>query len=72
MKYSTRVSGAVHIMIALNPTGSLTSTKMAESIQTNPGCIRQLISLTQVQTAHHHKKLFETVSDKATFRHHVA
>ncbi len=47
MKYSTKVSDAVHIMafIALNPAGSLTSEKIAESIRTNPGCVRQLMSL---------------------------
>lgn len=46
MKYSTRVSDAVHILafIVLNPKGSLSSSSIAESIHTNPGCVRQLMS----------------------------
>ena len=46
MKYSTKVSDAVHILafIVLNPKGSLSSDSIAESIHTNPGCIRQLMS----------------------------
>ena len=46
MKYSTKVSDAVHIMIyiILDPADSLTSSKIAESIKTNPGCVRQLMS----------------------------
>lgn len=46
MKYSTRVSDAVHIMafIVLNPKDSLSSGSIAESIHTNPGCVRQLMS----------------------------
>lgn len=46
MKYSTKVSDAVHIMafIVLNPAGSLTSSKIAESIKTNPAYVRQLMS----------------------------
>ena len=38
MKYSTKVSDAVHILafIQLNPTGSLSSSSIAESIRTNP------------------------------------
>ena len=46
MKYSTKVSDAVHILafIQLNPTGSLSSSSIAESIRTNPGCVRQLMS----------------------------
>lgn len=46
MKYSTRLSDAVHILafIALNPTGSLSSNSIAESLHTNPGCVRQLMS----------------------------
>ena len=46
MKYSTRLSDAVHILafIALNPNGSLSSSSIAESIHTNPGCVRQLMS----------------------------
>ena len=41
MKYSTRLSDAVHILafIALNPNGSLSSSSIAESIHTNPGCV---------------------------------
>ena len=46
MKYSTRLSDAVHILafIALNPNGSLSSSSIAESIHTNPGCVLQLKS----------------------------
>lgn len=46
MKYSTKVSDAVHILafIQLNPTGSLSSSSIAESVRTNPGCVRQLMS----------------------------
>lgn len=46
MKYSTRLSDAAHILsfIALNPKGSLSSTSIAESLHTNPGCVRQLMS----------------------------
>lgn len=46
MKYSTRVSDAVHILafIVLDPKGSLSSDSIAESIHTNPGCVRQLMS----------------------------
>ena len=46
MKYSTKLSDAVHILafIVLNPNGSLTSDSIAESVHTNPGCVRQLMS----------------------------
>ena len=46
MKYSTRLSNAVHILsfIALYPDCGLTSNKLAESIQTNPAYVRQLMS----------------------------
>ena len=46
MKYSTKVSDAVHILafIRLNPVDSLSSNRIAESIRTNPGCVRQLMS----------------------------
>ena len=46
MKYSTKVSDAIHILsfIVLNPKGSLSSGSIAESIRTNPGCVRQLMS----------------------------
>lgn len=47
MKYSTKLSDAVHIMafIALNPNELLSSEKIAESVKTNPGCIRQIMSV---------------------------
>ena len=46
MKYSTKVSDAVHIMsfIAMYSDSSLTSDKIAESICTNPSYVRQLMS----------------------------
>ena len=46
MKYQTRLSDAVHILafIALYPDCDLTSNKLAESIQTNPAYVRQLMS----------------------------
>ena len=45
MKFSTRDSDAVHILafIALNRNEALTSQRIAESIRTNPGCVRQLM-----------------------------
>lgn len=45
MKYSTKLSDAVHIMalIALNPESDLSSTAIAHSVQTNPGFIRQIM-----------------------------
>ena len=46
MKYPTRLSDAVHILafIALHPDCGLTSDKLADSIQTNPAYVRQLMS----------------------------
>ena len=46
MKYPTRLSDAVHILafIALYPNCDLTSNKLAESVQTNPAYVRQLMS----------------------------
>lgn len=46
MKYSTKLSDAVHIMvlIALNQEKTLTSASIAESVHTNPGFVRQLMS----------------------------
>ena len=46
MKYPTRLSDAVHILafVALHPDCDLTSTKLAESVQTNPAYVRQLMS----------------------------
>ena len=46
MRYSTKVSHAVHILayIALHPGCVLTSDVIADSIQTNPGCVRQIMS----------------------------
>ena len=46
MKYSTKLSDAVHILafIVLNPNGSLTSDSIAKSVHTNPGCVRQIMS----------------------------
>lgn len=46
MKYSTKLSDAVHILafLALSPGSELTSEKIAESIHTNPAYVRQLMS----------------------------
>lgn len=46
MKYSMKVSHAVHIMVFIQTTQGLpvTSDKIAESIHTNPGCVRQIMS----------------------------
>lgn len=46
MKYSTKLSDAVHIMvfIALHSDNMLTSEKIAESIKTNPAYVRQKMS----------------------------
>ena len=46
MKYSTRLSDAVHILlfIHLNPGGSLSSAAIARSVCTNPSYVRQLMS----------------------------
>lgn len=46
MKYPTRVSDAVHIMvfIHLNPTQDLSSGSIAYSIKTNPSYVRQLMA----------------------------
>lgn len=46
MKYSTRLSDATHLLlfIHLNPKKDLSSVAIAESIQTNPAYVRQLMS----------------------------
>lgn len=46
MKYPTRLSDAVHILafLALHPGVGLTSETIAQSIQTNAGYVRQLMS----------------------------
>lgn len=46
MKYSTKLSDAIHILsfIALHPDMPLTSSCIAESIKTNPAFVRQLMS----------------------------
>ena len=46
MKYPTRLSDTAHVLafIALHPESNLTSKKIAESIQTNPAYVRQLMS----------------------------
>lgn len=47
MKYSVKLSHAVHIMVFIHTAQGLpvTSDKIAESIHTNPGCVRQIMSL---------------------------
>ena len=46
MKYSVKLSHAVHILvfIYLSEGLPLSSDKIAESIHTNPGCVRQIMS----------------------------
>ena len=46
LKYPTRLSDAVHVLVflALHPGAALTSERIAESVQTNPAYIRQLMS----------------------------
>ena len=46
LKYSTKLSDAVHVLafLALHPGAALTSERIAESVQTNPAYIRQLMS----------------------------
>lgn len=46
MRYSTRLSDAVHILtfIALNKNQGLTSERIAESIRTNPAHVRKFMS----------------------------
>ena len=46
MKYPTKLSDAVHVLafLALHPETALTSERIAESVQTNPAYIRQLMS----------------------------
>ena len=45
MKYSTKLSDTVHVMvlIAINQEKSLSSASIAESVHTNPGFVRQLM-----------------------------
>ena len=47
MKYSTKLSDTVHVMvlIAINQEKSLSSASIAESVHTNPGFVRQLMSV---------------------------
>lgn len=71
MKYSTKVSDAVHILalIALNNSGTLSSDAMAVSIRTNPGYVRQLMSalrkagLINCVTGHPHPTLCKDASE---------
>lgn len=46
MKYSTKLSDAIHILvlIALDPLKNLTSQTIAESIKTNPSFVRQIMA----------------------------
>ena len=47
MKYSTKLSDTIHILIfiALGDDEQLSSTKIAESIKTNPAYVRQLMNI---------------------------
>lgn len=62
MKYSSKLSDAVHILvlIALNPLESLSSSAMAVSIHTNAGFIRQLMGAMKksglIASVHGHAK----------------
>lgn len=46
MKYSLKLSHAVHIMVFIYTSEGVpvSSDKIAESIHTNPGCVRQIMS----------------------------
>lgn len=46
MKYSVKLSHAVHILVFIYTSegGPVSSDKIAESIYTNPGCVRQIMS----------------------------
>lgn len=46
MKYSTKLSNTIHILIFIHLSydSSLSSTKIAESIKTNPAYVRQLMA----------------------------
>lgn len=62
MKYSNRLSDAVHILvlIAINPLENLTSSAMAVSIHTNAGFVRQLMGALRkgglIESVHGHAK----------------
>ncbi len=45
MKYSTKLSDAVHVLcfISINPSQDLSSAAIAKSIYTNPGYVRQIM-----------------------------
>ena len=47
MKYSVKLSHAVHILVFIHTAQGVpvTSDKIAKSIHTNPGCVRQIMSL---------------------------
>lgn len=51
MKYSTKLSDTIHILIfiALGDDEQLSSTKIAESIKTNPAYVRQLMATLKMQ-----------------------
>ena len=51
MKYSVKLSHAVHILvfIYLSEGLPLSSDKIAESIHTNPGCVRQIMSVSEMR-----------------------
>ena len=73
MKYPTRLSDAVHILafIALYPDCDLTSNKLAESIQTNPAYVRQLMSALRkggllVSVKGHHRPALAHEPEKIT------
>ncbi|MDD4370167.1 MAG: Rrf2 family transcriptional regulator [Anaerostipes sp.] len=60
MKYSTKLSDAIHILvlIAINPLETMTSAAFATSIQTNAGFVRQIMGLLKkaniIESVHGH------------------
>lgn len=73
MKYSTKLSDSVHtlVLITLNPLDDLSSHAIANSIHTNPGYIRQIMSLLRkagliVSTTGHAKPILARGADQIT------
>ena len=80
MKYSTKLSDTIHILIfiALGDDEQLSSTKIAESIKTNPAYVRQLMATLKnagivVNTQGHANAALAKSADKMCIRdsHHT-